>query len=104
MPSSDAYRDVVQKSCPRCRVEKAVDGGFYVLSDGRVSGWCRECVRADKRARYAARPEVRQRAIEQATAYRERHREQLAEAQREWERQNQVRRMSQRRARRESLS
>jgi hypothetical protein len=48
-----------------------------------------------------ARPEVRQRAIEQATAYGERHREQLAEAQREWERQNQVRRMSQRRARRE---
>jgi hypothetical protein len=98
-PSSDAYRDAVQKSCPRCGVEKSVDGGFYVLSDGRVSGWCRECVKADKRARYASRPEVRQRAIEQAKAYREQHREELAVAQREWERQNEERRRKQRRAR-----
>jgi hypothetical protein len=91
----------VDKRCPRCSVVKTVDGDFYVLRDGRVSGWCRECVREDKRIRYTARPEVRARAIEQATAYREQHREQLADKQREWEQRNKERRRAQRRARRE---
>jgi hypothetical protein len=50
-------------------------------------------------ARYAARPGVLQRAIEQAAVYRARHRKQLGETQQEWELLNQERPNAQRRAR-----
>ena len=83
------------KRCPRCDATKSLDA-FYVLRDGRASGWCRACVSEDKRLQYAARPDVRERAIAQAKKYREQHRERLAEAQREWEQRNAERRREQR--------
>jgi hypothetical protein len=89
----------VQKRCPKCGDTEPVDGGFYLLPTGRVSGYCRACVAADKRRRYTERPEVRARAIAQAQAYRAAHKERLAAAQREWEVANEVLRQRQRRER-----
>lgn len=42
----------MQKRCPKCGETKPLERGFYVLQTGRVSGYCRACVAADKRARY----------------------------------------------------
>jgi hypothetical protein len=89
----------VTKRCPRCGETLPLEA-FSVNADGRLRTWCRACEASARRERYVARPEVRARAIEQATGYRERHREELAARQRVWERENEERRKAQRRERR----
>lgn len=87
------------KRCPRCELEKPLEGSTSTPCTGSARSWCKTCETAARRAWYAARPEVRARSIEQAIAYREQHREKRAAKQLEWRAANEDRRKA-RRARR----
>lgn len=44
------------KRCPRCEQTKPLDE-FYRRGETGVGGWCKDCVKADRKAVYAADPE-----------------------------------------------
>ena len=58
MKEGDADSTQEMKTCSNCNVEKPITK-FYTRSNGTPRGVCKQCIRDQQKARYAANPEVK---------------------------------------------